>query len=382
LPRAAGLVLAAALVPLAGTGVAAPGAHAQVRASLDAGASHVTYEGFLPSAAVSLAPSLSLARNRLALVARGSWLRFESGNNSLQGIVAGSWSFPASPGVVVDLGTEVGGSRYEEFASFTRLLGRARLGFHSSGGKSSWVAATAGVVSSESDARSFHSLAGAFRLDRRLLTLAVSATATVIGALTYADVEAGIRRGRPGSLEMEATISARAGDRGGDPGPRLEATLTMPLATGVSAILAGGTYPEDPVRGSVAGRYVTAAVRLAAPVRRARPITAALPAPPPAGDGAGAAAALLETRRGPGTACTLVMHATGAATVEVMADFTDWLPVALEPTGRESWTLTLAIPPGRHRLNVRINGGPWTVAGGTTAEDDEFWGTVGAVVIP
>jgi hypothetical protein len=76
------------------------------------------------------------------------------------------------------------------------------------------------------------------------------------------------------------------------------------------------------------------------------------------------------------------MHATGAATVEVMADFTDWLPVALEPTGRESWTLTLAIPPGRHRLNVRINGGPWTVAGGTTAEDDEFWGTVGAVVIP
>src|SRR3990172_5110395 len=80
--RAAGLALAALLAH----DIAQP----QSRASLDAGVSRVAYEGFLPSAAVSLTPALQIADDRFGLAAYGSWLRFESGNNSLQGSITGS----------------------------------------------------------------------------------------------------------------------------------------------------------------------------------------------------------------------------------------------------------------------------------------------------
>ena len=85
---AGGLALAGAFgAPVAGV--------AQLTTSLDAGVSRVVYDGFLPSAAVSLTPALRFDRGPWSLMARGTYLRFESGNRSLQGLLSGTAYTPA-----------------------------------------------------------------------------------------------------------------------------------------------------------------------------------------------------------------------------------------------------------------------------------------------
>lgn len=367
MPRAAGLAFAAAL--------AAGPADAQTRASLDAGISQVEYAGFLPSAAFSVSPSLRIVGERTAFVAQGTWLKFESGNNSIQGLVAGSVSVPTAPGLVAELGAELGGSRYEGFARFSHVLGRARLQFDRG-----WIAATAGFAEFGSARGSVQGVSLGLRRDLRDVTIALAGAGTVIGNAAYADLGATMRHGRPGGLEAEAVVSARAGDPDGDAGPYVEASLTVPLTDHAAVMIAGGRYAADAVRGNVAGRYVTAAVRLTAPLRHRRRIPLVTPPAPAADDGAVAAVALVEVRRGRGESCTLVFRAE--STIEVMADFTDWLPTALEPAGPNLWSMTLPIAPGRHRLNVRLSGGPWGVPVGATPVADDFLGMVGAVVIP
>lgn len=70
-----------------------------------------------------------------------------------------------------------------------------------------------------------------------------------------------------------------------------------------------------------------------------------------------------------------------AARAEIMGDFTDWQPCPLEPDGEGRWTLPVALTPGVHHLNVRFDGGDWTVPAGTVAEDDGFGGRVGLFVV-
>ncbi len=363
-------------------GLAAGPAGAQVRASLEAGASHVEYDRFLPSAAFSLSPGLQITGARLGFAARGTWLRFESGNNSLQGLLAASLRVPSSDGTVAELGAELGGSRYEaSSAHFAHVLGRARLAFPSTTGNSGWLALTGGSAVFDGDQHGSLALAAGMRLDRRDVSLTLTGTGTVIGGIAYADLEAGIRHARPSGFEAQAVLSARAGDPGGDPGPYVEASLTFPVTAYAGLVLAGGRYAEDAVRGNIPGRYVSAALRLAIPWRRRPPIRVALP-DARSDNEATVAAALIEVRRGRGGTCTLMFRVNGADAVELMADFTDWLPTALQQMEPDVWRVTLAITPGRHRLNLRVDGGPWGVPAGTTPVADDFQGTAGAVVVP
>lgn len=377
-----GWALAATLVPFAGTGLATRAAGAQTRASLDAGVSHVEYQGFLPSAALSLTPALGVAGRHFGVAARATWLTFESGNTSVQGLVAGSLLFPASAHAVGEVGAELGGSRYEGFAQFSHILGRARLQFPGAQGTSGWIAATVGAATFDSARHAVQGLSAALRLEQRDLSFTLAGAGTFVGDAAYADLEAIIRHARPGGFEAEAIVSARAGDPSDDPGPYVEATLRMPLTSHTAVVLAGGRYAADAVRGNIAGRYVGAALRIAAPVRRRLPITLVAPEGPPAPSEATVAAALVEVRRGRGDGCTLVFRAAGATAVEVMADFTDWLPTGLQPAESGLWSVTLPITPGRHRLNLRVNGGPWGVPAGTTPLADDFQGLVGTLVVP
>lgn len=363
---------------LAAALAARPGG-AQVRASLDAGVSHVEYQGFLPSAAFSLTPALRVGGERLGLLARGTWLTFESGNSSIQGVLAGSLRLGASPQVAAELGAELGASRYETFAQFSHGLGWARLRFPESDGLGGWIAATAGAAAFDSQQDGVQSLAAAFRSEGRDVSVTLAGIATLVGGAGYADLQATVRHARPSGFVAEAVIGLRADDPNDDPGPYVEATLTFPIVAHAQMVLAGGRYATDAVRGIVAGRYITAALRIAATGRRRSPIALAAPDSQPGSEGI-LEAALVSVRRGRGEACTLVFRA--AATVEVMGDFTDWLPVTLQPAGRDRWSVTLPIDPGRHRLNVRVSGGAWGVPAGTTSATDDFQGVVGTVVIP
>ena len=77
----------------------------------------------------------------------------------------------------------------------------------------------------------------------------------------------------------------------------------------------------------------------------------------------------------------IVIRAPGTERVEVMGSFTDWQPVVLSGDDSGHWRFRLALAPGLHRINVRIDGGEWIAPAGTSAMPDDFGGTVGVFVI-
>ena len=78
---------------------------------------------------------------------------------------------------------------------------------------------------------------------------------------------------------------------------------------------------------------------------------------------------------------TLVIRMPGASSVEIMGDFTDWEATHLSHRSDGAWELRIQTGAGAHRLNVRVDGGPWRVPRGTRLEEDEFGGAVGIIVI-
>src|SRR5437016_5925440 len=119
-------------------------ATAQTTGTVDIGVSSVRYDGFLRSGAASLTPTLTWERPGATVTARGTYLRFESGRRSLQGLVAASLFTPPSflprrwRG---DLSLFAGGSSYADFASFWHAPAEARLHFVA-GGWGAWIGGT------------------------------------------------------------------------------------------------------------------------------------------------------------------------------------------------------------------------------------------------
>lgn len=138
---------------------------------------------------------------------------------------------------------------------------------------------------------------------------------------------------------------------------------------------ATGRALEDIVRGVPAARYAALGVRVAL-ADRAIPLRARRPA-----DEARPTVAFERASDDDPAARLLVVHARGAARVEVMADFTDWEPVALTPSG-DRWTLATTVASGAHRLAVRLDGGAWQVPANLPPIDDDFGGRVGLVSVP
>jgi len=78
---------------------------------------------------------------------------------------------------------------------------------------------------------------------------------------------------------------------------------------------------------------------------------------------------------------TLRVSAPQARLVEITGDFTNWLPVQLRSSGGGWWSTVLPMSPGKYQMNLRIDGGAWTVPPGLLAMLDEFGGAVGLLVI-
>ena len=127
LSRAVALGAACSLVALRASA-------AQLSASLDLGAARVEYDGFLPSGAVSASPALRLTTPSASFAASGTWLRFESGNESVQGLLAASAYSPALGRWRGELATTAGASSYEGLASFAHALVRGRFHYLLNGG--------------------------------------------------------------------------------------------------------------------------------------------------------------------------------------------------------------------------------------------------------
>jgi hypothetical protein len=351
---------------------------AQTTATLDLGVSTVRYDRFLPSGAAALAPSIRWERPSASLTAQGTYLRFESGNISIQGNVTGSlFTAPMHHWRGQFLAT-AGASSYAEFASFHHTIGEARL--HRLGERSgAWISATVGRSSFGSTPRPVTSLAVAGWAHRAGVQLFASATRAFVGDTAFSDLE-GAMRARRGTLVLEGYAGARIWSRGGGHGVYGEGSATLALSDRLALVLSGGRYPTDPIRGSISGRYAGVALRIHSAAAR-RPTPRDLPLRSPFA-GTSDTAARVEVLSQGDRAVRFTVRAPDAGLVEVAGDFTDWQPVALARGSAGSWEGVVKIPRGIHRVAVRVDGGPWTAPAGTRRVVDDYDSEVGILVVP
>jgi len=355
---------------------------AQVEAGLDMAASVVKYDGYLTSGAAALTPSVAWRSPSATLAARGTFLVFESGNTSVQGVLSAGAFSPAVGRLRVEATAEAGASSYASFARFSH--GLARLRAHVLGSRwGLWAGPLAGTIWRGSGPRAASGVAAGWWWRAPIGALQLSWTRLAVGDTAYSDLE-GRARWRRGAFDVEASGGVRVASRGGGSGVYGDISAAMRLTAWMGLLVAAGTYPSDPVRGSIPGRYVTMGLRLAPPP----PLRVAVvpQIAPPSAPGAGESAARLEGARVTVEQLDglpiLVVHVTGPRRVEVMGDFTDWQPVALAAAGQGRFQYALSLPAGMLRFNLRLDGGPWGVPAGAGVAPDEFGGTVGVLVVP
>jgi hypothetical protein len=349
----------------------------------------VDYDGYLASAAVSVTPALQLDAPLATVTARGTYLLFQSGNHSLQGLVAASAFTPAVGGALRgELAATAGASSYvQSDAPTTRYghaLARGRLHvMRNDRGAYAGVALGRSALGAGSSAATAFGVGG-WRRFRRAAAVDLSVTATRVGELRYVDAEGAVRWTRR-RLDLDVSGGARSWSRGGGRGAFGEAIATYWLSPQLAIVGSGGRYPTDPARGSIAGRYAALAFRVA---RRVSPQPAASLAylrpyrfSGRGRDGAGVRLPGVEVTGAPNGQRTIRIRVPAASTVELMSDFTDWQAVPLARAEGDLWELTLPLAPGTYRFNVRADGGTWVVPPGVTAFADDFGGIVAMLVV-
>ena len=347
------------------------------------------YDGFLLSGAASIAPSIRWdhPRGRAFVSARGTYLRFESGNRSLDASLRGSWFTPISRRWRGELGLGVGASDYADIAHFSHgiLDARVHLMDRDRGG---WVSTSFGRSEFGAGPRPVAVVAIGGWLLRADAAVFASLDRSFVGDTAYSDLRSSARLQR-GTVLLEGTLGARFASNGAGRGLYGEGSATVPLGRNTALIVAGGRYPTDVITGSIAGRYLSAGFRIGANTMR-RPLPAASPAIPHSSGSAdvssSAAGARLEIAPGKsaGDPVRLTLIAPGARVVEISGDFTDWQPVELRPspTVSDAWEGMFRITAGLHRMNVRRDGSAWLAPVGTTRSADDFDGEVGVFLIP
>jgi hypothetical protein len=361
---------------------AAPVVAAQAAATLEGSGARVAYTDGATISSLSLSPGFQLLRPWQSLAASGTYARYPDAAWSVQAQVVGSTFTPALLGVRAEVGGTASGTWHEDESHSSELLGSIRL--HALGRQAgAWIGGHAGRAwdGSSWHTLAFGELAGWANLGRGTLTVALSPT-RIGDSLRHIDTESALRW-NAGRVELVGYGGLRrwirpAGASGAAWGG---ASITYWLDDHVALVGSGGAYPADYAQGLPRGSYGAVGVRVA--TRRVLPNrietggtgTVALPPArqpdPPA----------LEARRDGDDGVTLLLAAPRASMVEVMGDFTEWQPVALTRSSGERWSVTLRIPAGIHRMNVRIDDGEWAVPAGVTAIADEFGGKVGMLVI-
>ena len=364
--------------------VASPGA-GQTSGSLGLGASLIEYDGFLASGAAVFAPALRFDSPNLSLAGQANWTAFESGKGVVQGTLGAGWFTGSRGWWRLELTGSAGLSKYAAQPGSAHVLGGARVHLfgRQAGG---WVGATAGRTVGSAIATPVELSAAGWHVRRRVAVVG-SASLNWFGSDRYLDLLGALRWTGPG-VELEARLGLRpwsqSGDQGGTPsaGPFGEVSAEIPLSARLALSVSGGTYPTDPVHRVLGARYLNAGLRILAFGKSAAAVssvTDGLIRRRPADETATEARFEMAPD---GERHRITIHSRGAAAVELMADFTDWRPVALTEVQPGVWEVALPIASGVHRLNVRIGGGPWIPPQGMRTERTEFGGGGGIILIP
>lgn len=360
-----------ALALLLWSGGRADALRAQV--SVDLAGLAVRYEGVSTMAGAQVAPMLRQAGRRLYGELGGSGARFDDGSWSADGGGLGAWRPAERWGVGPELigFARLSGAKGSDVT--TDLGGTVRL--HREAGALD-VYAGAGVAWNDGvlgqRTISTTEVGAVLGSDRQQLNLALAPAWG--GGARYTDLSLYARR--EGRVTLEVTGGLRAvtapehsshGWIGGSAELRLSGRSTL--------VATGGGFPPDPGLGFPGGRFATIGLRLGRSSRtllrppQAAPVARPLPWP----------GATFEVRDAGNGEREIVVTAAAATSVEIAGDFTDWQPVALVQDGGR-WRLTLPIPRGVHRFNLRIDGA-WRVPPGVGHATDDFGGEAGLLAI-
>jgi hypothetical protein len=178
------------------------------------------------------------------------------------------------------------------------------------------------------------------------------------------------------TLEVTAQTGYRFGDSydvTADSRRWSSATATIWLNDRIAFVGGGGRQPALPLRGLPSRTFGMAGLELAYwPISKGA-VPVSLPH------------AILvksfELRPGATGTQKIVIHVGGVETVDIMGDFSDWSPLTLVRRGRDLWELSIPLSPGMHRINVRVDGGPWMAPPGIPTVHGSYSGDVGLMVI-
>jgi hypothetical protein len=191
-----------------------------------------------------------------------------------------------------------------------------------------------------------------------------------VPARHYSDLESSVYWSR-GPLALDGLIGTRVSTSYGQRSTWAHAQASWALGEQLALVALGGSRASEPAIGRVGGTFFSFGVRLASVPWLARALH----------PGARSTASSFGVRA-VGATRIIYVRAPAARTIELMADFTDWQPVAMRHVSNDEWQVAMPITPGAHRVNIRVDGGEWSAPPGASTVQDEFNGVVGLVVVP
>jgi hypothetical protein len=162
-------------------------------------------------------------------------------------------------------------------------------------------------------------------------------------------------------------------------------SVTWPIFFDSWLTVSAGSYAADLIQNLPAGRYASFTLRL--PNGRLPTVRRPPPAPPPPRPRIPDLPISLRLAMVTGPALDSMdirevrVWAPGAQTVELLADFVDWIPVPLVRQPNGEWRGYYRISPGLHRVNIRMDGTELDVPMNWPTAKDEFLGTVALVLV-
>jgi hypothetical protein len=376
--------------------LAAPAA-AQVTATVDVGAGAYRPDRATPGGVASIAPWVRYHGRTLDLDLAGTYTDVPDGRWNVQGATAATVrAFRYGP-FSAELVGEADWTSHSEARGTTALIGTGRLAVEPGRGTRLWLGRGTGAASALGRSRGVQRtelgtsafLAGVqigFTLLRSTWTLmgqpeAVDTPGDTLGtdpqprdttalgsALTDAVVSG---RWRLGTVGFDASLGRRFGRSA--PGLTLWGVSAYRGITPLLEFVASaGRSGSDPVTAVPGSRYFALGLRL-----RLRAGSPPLLLPPTTT----ADAAPFHLGPALGSGREIVLRLAGAHQVELAGDFTDWRPILLDPWGEGAWRTVVTIPPGLHRLAVRVDGGVWHAPPGLRPITSEFGGEVAEIVV-
>ena len=379
-------VYVAALLALL-TGVGAPQAlRAQVMqqpaangALFEGGVTSIKIDGYALASLTNVGTSLWGRDGRFSGIGTANLARFETGSTTGYGELHGSFALSSNPRNISALRADAGGGAYRGEASSRYGEASLTLGRSSeNGGAAGWLDAGLGRVDAAATRRTSHTrIGGSIRSASAMLGVEIGAISS--GTVSYGEAVMHAQLAPFGSGSARGPRVLIGGDGGlrssdDSKGRRAWAigVATVRLAGPVSLVGYAGAQPADPTRGTLGAAFTSVGLQVAL---GASDVSRASPAISTVSLGTSVSSAANDGRR------MISVMLENARTVDIMGDFTDWLPVAMTRSATGKWQVRIPLEEGSHRMEVRADSGAWMPAPGLPVVADEFGGRVGILVV-